>query len=338
MPTLLAVPTFAELLEFAKSCEGVQFETLARRKPFNVLVQADELYFRPLGQPERRSQTTRVNALLAKLLATGSMKPCDYSEETFNASYLMTLVEAWQSRVSDGPTPASTALAPPHEHVLTGEQKVALKSVVDAAVKSYFREVGDDPFDRGIFVDLLAPERHFGAAVYWTGNNAGNDVEVVFSVGRVFNEDGPRAVRWIEATVARLRSQIDPSDDHIGLPDGHLSAGFKFADAIHFFSEVAKQTDPDIPVENRWILDFDATPASERVSRAEGAGAPTREAGSLDHMLTMAKQACRQSGEVRTAVAKAKAFLFEDDAHFRVHVAELLERQENRCAVTNLHL
>jgi hypothetical protein len=37
-------------------------------------------------------------------------------------------------------------------------------------------------------------------------------------------------------------------------------------------------------------------------------------------------------------VAKVKTFMFDDDTHFRLHVAELLARQENRCAITNLPL
>jgi hypothetical protein len=55
-------------------------------------------------------------------------------------------------------------------------------------------------------------------------------------------------------------------------------------------------------------------------------------------MLEMAKQACGQSGIERVTIAKTKAFLFSDDFAFRSHVAALLLKQRNLCAITKLPL
>ncbi len=43
-------------------------------------------------------------------------------------------------------------------------------------------------------------------------------------------------------------------------------------------------------------------------------------------------------GTVTTSVAKEKVFKFESDAQFKSYVAELLAKQNKRCAITNLPL
>lgn len=88
--------------------------------------------------------------------------------------------------------------------------------------------------------------------------------------------------------------------------------------------------------ERRALDNLPTPPASSDEGEPPAALGP--EEGSLGHMLTMAKKACGQSGEVRTTVAKTKAFLFEDDAEFLRYISELLAQQQNRCAITNLPL
>src|ERR1700759_1919535 len=92
-----AFPTFSELLDFAKAHADTEFKTLDQRKPFHVFVKADEFYFRPYGKAERRAQSSRIKGLLAKVHATDSWKPGEYAEDSFNASYLLALIKAWQS-------------------------------------------------------------------------------------------------------------------------------------------------------------------------------------------------------------------------------------------------
>lgn len=336
MPARSDIPTFEELLQFAMSSEDVEFQTLAQGKSFHVFVKAGELYFRPHGQIERRSQTARVNELLMKLQTTDSWMPGDYAGDTFNASYLLALVQAWRSDESSArsPVPAKATT-----QVLTEDQKETLKSAVRSAVRHRDCAIREDRLIHGFQVhNRRALRNQWIGSVYWSENNPGNDIELAFDPTRLADRIGEadQLTWWFEATARQLQSH--KARNHSGDNEDWFRAGFKFADALDFFSRLAKNTNPLTSNPERWIVEDGPAPRPEPTQNVEPSAATVREAKSLDHMLAMAKQACEQSGEVRTTVAKAKTFMFEDDTEFRLYVAELLERQENRCAITNLPL
>ena len=318
------------------SSEDGEFQTLAQGKSFHVFVKAGELYFRPHGQIERRSQTARVNELLMKLQTTDSWMPGDYAGDTFNASYLLALVQAWRSDESSArsPVPAKATT-----QVLTEDQKETLKSAVRSAVRHRDCAIREDRLIHGFQVhNRRALRNQWIGSVYWSENNPGNDIELAFDPTRLADRIGEadQLTWWFEATARQLQSH--KARNHSGDNEDWFRAGFKFADALDFFSRLAKNTNPLTSNPERWIVEDGPAPRPEPTQNVEPSAATVREAKSLDHMLAMAKQACEQSGEVRTTVAKAKTFMFEDDTEFRLYVAELLERQENRCAITNLPL
>lgn len=336
MPARSAIPTFEELLQFAMASEDVQFQTLTQGKSFHVFVKAGELYFRPRGQIERRSQTTRVNEMLMKVQSTDSWKPGDYAGDTFNASYLLALVQAWRSGESGTrfPVPARVTT-----QILTEDQKEALKSAVRSAVRHRDCAIREDRLIHGFQVhNRSALKNQWIGSVYWSENNPGNDVELAFDLRRLADRIGEadQLTRWFEVTARQLQSH--KARNHSGDNEVWFRAGFNFADALDFFSRLAKNTNPLTSNRERWIVEDGPAPRPEPTQDVEPPAASGREDKSLDHMLAMAKQACEQSGEVRTSVAKVKTFMFDDDTHFRLHVAELLARQENRCAITNLPL
>ena len=182
MPARSAIPTFEELLQFAMSSEDGEFQTLAQGKSFHVFVKAGELYFRPHGQIERRSQTARVNELLMKLQTTDSWMPGDYAGDTFNASYLLALVQAWRSDESSArsPVPAKATT-----QVLTEDQKETLKSAVRSAVRHRDCAIREDRLIHGFQVhNRRALRNQWIGSVYWSENNPGNDIELAFDPTR----------------------------------------------------------------------------------------------------------------------------------------------------------
>lgn len=335
MPARTAIPTFVELLQFARSSQAVEFQTLFQDKRFHVHVKNDELYFSPIGGKERHARTTRVTEVLVKLKATASWKPGDYSDDSFNASYLLSLVNAWQSCETGTRYQSPAKFA---QSMLNQEQKQVLSDAVRVAVRHRDCKLRDERLIHGFQVDLRPAVRNrWIGSIYWSDNNQGNDVEVAFDLARLAlaSEEATRLTRWFQVTALQLQS--GESRNHSGDNAAWFRAGFRFDDAIDFFGQLAKQTNPLTPRLERWALDARSKPLP---SPSQGAEPPAagNHVESVDHMLVMAKQACRQSGELRTTVAKAKAFMFEDAAEFRRYVSELLVQQENRCAITNLPL
>jgi hypothetical protein len=335
MQVLPVIPTFAELVQFAKSSHNVEFQTLFQEKRFHVFVKDDELYFRPIGSVERRARATRVNEVLAKLRATASWKPGDYSDHSFNASYLLSLIRAW---LSSEPGTLNEFPAKLTQSMLNEEEKEALKDAVRAAIRHRDCKLREDRLVHGFQVDLRPAIRNrWIGSVYWSENNPGNDVELAFDTARLalVPEEATLLTRWFQSTALQLQS-CQPRN-HSGDNAAWYRVGLRFSNALELFSRLAKQTSPFTPDRERWALDNLPTPPA----RSDAGQPPTAigpEEGSLDHMLAMAKQACGQSGEVRTTVSRTKAFLFENDPEFLRYISELLTQQKNRCAITNLPL
>lgn len=335
MPSPTDIPTLSELLRFAESRQDSVYETLFQGKPFQVLIKNDEIYFRPVGSVERHARTARVNEVLEKLKRTASWKPGDYSDDSFNASYLLSLIRAWQSpERAIRPHPSLDA-----SHMkLTSQQHEEIKSVVKSALRPRDCVIREGRLVHGFQIDLRpAVKNKWVGSVYWGENNPGNDVEIAFDPMRLALSSSESAPlhRWFKD--AALRRQSAVPRNHSGDNEAWFRAGFRFIDAVEFFKELAKQTDPLTHNRDRWVLDvLSSQPSSGAELRQEIAVNP--EEISLEHMLTMAKSACTQSGTLTTSVAKEKVFKFESDAQFKSYVAELLAKQNKRCAITNLPL
>lgn len=329
------IPTFGELLQFAKSRQDNEYETLFQGKPFRVFVKNDELYFRPTGSVERRASTTRIHEVLDKLKRTASWKPGDYSDDSFNASYLLSLVKAWQT--PERPTQRQLVLEAKHTK-LTLQQQEELKAVVKTALRPRDCVLREERLVHGFQIDLRpAVKNKWIGSVYWSENNTENDVEVAFDPPRlaITSSESVHLTKWFKHTALQLQSAAPRN--HSGDNEAWFRAGFRFVDAIEFFKKLSNQTNPLTHVQDRWISNL---PPSQPTSSTEVLLEPIAnpEEISLNHMLSMAKAACSQSGKVQTSVAKEKIFKFESDAQFRTYVIGLLAQQSNRCAITNLPL
>ena len=92
-------PTFEDLVAFAKKIEGQPIYTLKRAKPFFVNVESGRLRFTPAKSSSvRRSNTEEIKSVLKRFADTGSFEPGKYSEISFNASYVLALVDAFRSK------------------------------------------------------------------------------------------------------------------------------------------------------------------------------------------------------------------------------------------------
>ncbi len=90
-------PTVEALFEFARSIKSQTMETMARGKKFTVDVVGTTLQFTPEeSHAERPESQKNISCLLAELKETHSFQMSDYKKITFNASYDLALVKAWQ--------------------------------------------------------------------------------------------------------------------------------------------------------------------------------------------------------------------------------------------------
>src|SRR4051812_4013045 len=96
MPSKTRIPTVDEFFAFARSVEGELLETLHRPKLFRVSVDGSKLYITPESKEPRVTTRDRIGEVIEKLGATGSFQPSQYKHLTYNASYVLALVKAWQ--------------------------------------------------------------------------------------------------------------------------------------------------------------------------------------------------------------------------------------------------
>lgn len=87
------------LLAYARTVEGQRLLTLSQSKPFTVRVEGDSLLFTPEGKAERGTTTRKVaERLLERQEENGSMKPGDYVDLSYNASYFLALLDRLNSQ------------------------------------------------------------------------------------------------------------------------------------------------------------------------------------------------------------------------------------------------
>lgn len=90
-------PTAEALFDFARSMNAQVLETLAQGKKFTVNVVGSTLQYRPeKSQAERPEPQKSVASLLVQLEKTNSFQMSDYKKISFNASYDLALIKAWQ--------------------------------------------------------------------------------------------------------------------------------------------------------------------------------------------------------------------------------------------------
>lgn len=333
MPKPSVLPTAEQLVKFVGAHEGAEFETLDRGNPFQAFVKSGVLYVRPLGGKDRRARDLRLNDVLSRLSETGSWRPSDYQDLSFNSSYLLALVRAWQA-----PEPRKLKLTSARiEPKLSEEQREELKTAVWNAIRHRSCELRDDRLLHGFEIrNNFALKKKWIGSIYWSENNAGNDVEIALDLPRLARttEESTLLVRWVRSTALELWS--DEPRNHSGNDESWFRAGFRFSEAIDFFRRLASRTSPLISDRGRWAID--EAPSGLGPEAEAGLAAQGVEQGSLAHMLSMARQACSQSGQERTTITKTKQFLFSSDAEFLTCVSDLLKQQQNRCAVTGLEL
>lgn len=90
-------PTAEALFDFARSTKGRTFETLVRGQKFIVEALGTTLQYTPEKSHSKRPESLKTLAcLLAQLNETNSFQMSDYQKISFNASYDLALVRAWQ--------------------------------------------------------------------------------------------------------------------------------------------------------------------------------------------------------------------------------------------------
>lgn len=335
MPSSTDVPTFEALLKFAASLGNRVIVTPSLARPFTVAVRNNLLYFTPEAGAASERRADRARDVLTRLGETGSMNPGDYTDDkTFNASYVLGLVQAWRSPETIG-SPSAVSATPIGQ--VGDDRWDALSRLVKKAAQGADCTVRDNRLVHGLEIESKrwVKERWVGS-VYRAQNTPGNDIEIALSVKRFANptSDADRIRRWVERAVAELGHL--PASNHSNRHDDWFRAGFRFDDAMEFFQRLSVQTDPMRRMEDRWPGDADPTPPAPAASMEDASPPATPPA--LMHMLTMARQACAQSGRQTTTIAKTKHFAFASDAEFLAHVGALLERQGHRCAITELPL
>jgi predicted component of type VI protein secretion system len=91
-------PTVDALFHFACSKKGETLETLARGQKFTVEVIGTNMQYTPEKSHASRPESQKAIAcLLAQLKETNSFQMSDYKKISFNASYDLALIRAWQN-------------------------------------------------------------------------------------------------------------------------------------------------------------------------------------------------------------------------------------------------
>ena len=94
-----AIATFDDLLDLARRFEDQPIETVTGRL-FTVRVYNErELVFTPVSSGNSQTEGRKgQERFLARYLETGSLRPADYADVSFNASYLIGLLIAADER------------------------------------------------------------------------------------------------------------------------------------------------------------------------------------------------------------------------------------------------
>lgn len=93
-------PSAETLMAFCKNKRGELMTTIARKNPFRVEVVGTWLEITPgSSKVPRREPQSNIALLLSQLAKTHSFQMSDYRDVTFNASYVLAIVKAWQQEM-----------------------------------------------------------------------------------------------------------------------------------------------------------------------------------------------------------------------------------------------
>ncbi len=85
-----------KLLNFAKTLEGQELQTLHHKKAFTVEVEGDHFYFFPKSTRVRRLHDGKyLQAVCDKFSEKKSYHPSDYGDLTYNASYILAIIRRY---------------------------------------------------------------------------------------------------------------------------------------------------------------------------------------------------------------------------------------------------
>jgi hypothetical protein len=91
-------PSTESLFSFCRRKQAETLTTTVRKTPFRVEVVGSYLEITPgSSKASRRESKANITALLARLGKTMSFQMSDYQDISFNASYVLALVKAWQA-------------------------------------------------------------------------------------------------------------------------------------------------------------------------------------------------------------------------------------------------
>jgi hypothetical protein len=91
------VPSVDDLFAFCRSIRGIPLTTAVRRSVFAVEVDGNALAITPSSsRSARREARESIRSVLERLALTGSYRMSDYKDVSFNASYLLALVQGWR--------------------------------------------------------------------------------------------------------------------------------------------------------------------------------------------------------------------------------------------------
>lgn len=93
------VPSADALFGFCRSLRGETLRTMVRKTQFRVEIVENFLEITPASSGGRRRESkSSISSLLARFDKTRSFQMSDYQDVSFNASYVLALVKAWQSQ------------------------------------------------------------------------------------------------------------------------------------------------------------------------------------------------------------------------------------------------
>jgi hypothetical protein len=191
----------------------------------------------------------------------------------------------------------------------------------------------------GIYV-IVRSTGKWVISIYRNVKNSENETEIAIDIGALVwprVEERDRASAWLEAQ--RISLEKSPSGIHAIQPEDAFRIGLTLDGTWTFLERLRAQIVERSP-HARWpMADSSFTP--EVAAQAPPAAAQKLQVPSLAevcaaYMLSMARQACYQSGSETVMVAKNKEFRFPSDTAFSEYVIPLLAT--GRCSLTGLHL
>lgn len=92
--------TARDIINFAKTLQGKQLETLWQHRPFSLDVVDDEIMFENSLGKSRTHGGRYLRDVCDRFSKTGSYRPSHYHDLTVNASYILAVIRQYVQHVS----------------------------------------------------------------------------------------------------------------------------------------------------------------------------------------------------------------------------------------------